>query len=150
MKKFTFSLEKMLNYKTTLLEEEKATLGRMRAELNAIEAEIQQTTRQMLNTDIQLKKTAAQGVNVMQLRNMSFQIDNTRNLIADLKKQQVAQEKKVQMQLQVVLGATQEVSGMEKLKEKQLEAYRYSLQKEEELMISELVSTQYVRAGHSR
>ena len=49
-------------------------------------------------------------------------------------------EVKVQKQLKVVVAATQEVSSLEKLEEKQIEEYRYQEQKETEQFIEEFVS----------
>ena len=48
-------------------------------------------------------------------------------------------ETRVQRQLKVVVEATKEVSSLEKLEEKQLEAYNFQVAKAEEQFISEYV-----------
>ena len=54
---------------------------------------------------------------------------------------------KVDAQLQVVLGVKSEVSGLEKLRDKQQEEYDYLLKKESEEIIGELVSGQFIRGS---
>jgi flagellar FliJ protein len=51
----------------------------------------------------------------------------------------IAKDTEVQRQLAIVIAATQEVSTLEKLEEKQLEEYRKAAQHEDELFIEEFV-----------
>lgn len=150
MKKFSFSLEKVLRYKNSLLQEEKNKLGILRAELNRIEKEIEENSRQLFLGDKKLKALAAKGANIMELRSISFQIDNTRQLLEGLETSRLKQERLVENQLSVVLEINQSVSGIERLKEKQLESYHEAQLKEDELTISELISAKFARADHSQ
>lgn len=150
MKKFSFPLESVLRYKDSLLDEEKNKLNILRAELSRIEDAIGENSRQLLSRDQELKKLAQKGCGIAALRCFSFQIDNTRRLLDDLKAKRAKQVQLVENQLAVVVEVKKSVSGMERLKEKQLESHREAQLKEDELIIGELVSTQYVRAGHSQ
>lgn len=150
MKKFSFALESVLRYKGSLLDEEKNKLNILRAELNRIEDAIKENSRQLLSSDQELKKRAQKGCDIAALRCISFEIDNTRRLLEDLKTRRAKQTQLVEKQLAVVIEAKQSVSGMERLKEKQLESHREAQLKEDELIISELVNAQYVRVGHSQ
>ena len=65
-------------------------------------------------------------------QSLRMQIKELENSIEEM-------EKKVQRQLGVVIDATKEVSSLEKLEEKQLEEYKFKVQKAEEQFISEYV-----------
>lgn len=150
MKKFSFPLEKVLRYKNSILQEEKNKLSILRAELNRIEKEFEENSRQLLHSDKQLKEIALKGANIMELRSISFQIDNTRQLLEGLEKSRLKQENLIEDQLTVVLEINRSVSGIERLKEKHIESYREAQFKENELVISELVSTKYTQTGHTQ
>ncbi|MPM62532.1 hypothetical protein SDC9_109405 [bioreactor metagenome] len=150
MKKFTFPLESVLRYKNSLLDEEKNKLNILRTELNRIEDAIDKNSCQLLAKDQELKALANKGCGIAALRCISFQIENTRRLLEDLKINRTKQVQLVEKQLAVVIEAKQSVSGMERLKEKHLEHYREAQLKEDALIVGELVSTKYVHAGHSQ
>ena len=145
MKKFIFPLEKVLRFRTSLLEEEKNQLALLRQELHRIEDEIEDNERQLLESDLKMKEIAAKGTSILELNAMHFKIENTRKYIEGLKFSHRAQQKKVDKQLAVVLEATKDVNGLERLKEKQRAEYDEAAAKEENLIISELVSSKYVR-----
>lgn len=145
MKRFTFSLERMRGYKTQLLEREKNTLRqlqRVRFEIEEhitlLEAEFQQVNRD-LQADVQ------KGMAVSKLRLYNFQMENIRSQIAALRWDLAAAQKEVEAQLAVVVTASQEVSGLDRLEEKQREEYDQAVLKEDALLISELVSSKHIR-----
>lgn len=147
MKKFIFPLEKVLTYNNSLLDEEKAKLTALRNEARLTEELIDQNLDSMRLDGEKLAATAEHGATVTELRSISFKIENTRHYIeqlrATLRKQQAAAEK----QLAVVVELNQSVSGMERLKEKQLESYNEDIRKAENETISELVSMRYVHSS---
>ena len=51
----------------------------------------------------------------------------------------------IERQRRVVLGLSQEVSGLEKLEEKQREEHERLLAKENELIISEFIASKFIR-----
>lgn len=144
MKKFQFSLEKMLNYKDSLLKEEKNKLLQIRARKNDLDMRIESARNQIESMGRERTEKATRGISVMEMRSYGYSIENTQKLVKALADDRARVERQIEKQLAVVLGITQEVSGLEKLKEKQLEAYRYQAGKEEELVISELVTSKYI------
>lgn len=150
MKKFSFPLERVLRYKDALLDEEKNKLNMLRAELLRIEDTIAENLRQLFSRDKQLKAMATKGCGIAELRCISFEIDNTRRMLDALKVSRARQVQLIERQLAVVLEVQQSVSGIARLKDKQLESYREAQLKEEELTVGERVSADYVRAGHSQ
>lgn len=144
MKRFEFSLGTMLSYKDALLDKEKNILLQIRARLVAVEQRMERCRSQILTMDNEMKEKAQQGTTVLELKIFEFHLTNSRNLLNQLEAERKKIAAEVERQRTVVLGLSQEVSGLDKLKEKQLEEYRYDVQKEEELRIGEIVSSKYV------
>ncbi|MBP1557416.1 MAG: flagellar FliJ family protein [Oscillospiraceae bacterium] len=149
MKKFNFPLEKVLRFRTSLLDEEKNKLAELRRDVIETENKIDDCRRQMAESDLELKESTAKGTTIQRIQILNFQIESARNMIEELEKQLKKQQLLVERQLGVVLEATKDVNGLERLKEKQREEYNEAVRKEDDLTISELVSSQYVR-DHSQ
>ena len=126
MKKFHFTLDKMLRYKDSILEEEKNRLMQIRAEKNAV--------------DTRIEKAEADLVQLDQER-----CENNNRHIKALTEEQEKLEKQIAKQLAVVIERTQEVSGLEKLRDKQREEYNQTVMKEEQENIMEMVTSKYIR-----
>lgn len=150
MKKFNFPLEKVLRFRTSLLDEEKNRLAELRRDVIETENKIEDCRRQIAQSDLKLKESAMRGTSVMELQMLNFQIDSARRMITELEKTLKKQRALAEKQLAVVLEATKDVNGLERLRDKQREEYNEAVRKEDDLTISELVSSQYVRGDHSR
>ena len=147
MKKFAFSLARLQEFKNSLLDKEKLTLAALRAELARIEEEILRVTRQLSALEHTLRDTAAKGTTIFELKKLEYQIDASRRILKEMNQRRAQQMQKVDAQLQVVLGVKSEVSGLEKLRDKQQEEYDYLLKQESEEIIGELVSGQFIRGS---
>lgn len=147
MKKFEFSLSHMKDYRERLLDEEKGTLQRLKAERDQIENDIARLENDFAELSRKMQEKAEKGTTIVELKKYSAQMDNVRLQIKELEKALVRAEAKVEKQMQVVVEANQEVSKLEKLEEKQLEEYRHLVNKAEEDRIDEFVSQNLVRAG---
>lgn len=145
MKKFHFTLDKMLRYKDSMLQEEKNKLMQIRAEKNSVDMQIEQAQENMGRLDQERTEKAVRGISVIEMRSYAYNIDNTRRHLKALAQEQEKLARLVEKQLAVVVERTQEVSGLEKLRDKQLEEYNESVMKEEELTVMELVSSKYIR-----
>lgn len=143
MKKFQFTLSTMLHYKDALLDKEKNALMQLHAQLVNVEQNIQRAQEQIQQMDAEMKAKARKGTTVMELRTFEFHLENARKLLKQLERDRIVIEDAVEKQRKAVVTLSQEVSGLDKLKEKQLEEYNYSVQKEEELRILELVSSKF-------
>lgn len=145
MKSFVFSLARMRNYKEQLLDKEKITLRALQKKKNDIEEQIHQVQlyRDLKKAELQRRQVA--GMDAFGLSEYSFFLENTRLQLEDLHKQLIAAEREVEIQLQIVIQASREVAGLDKLEEKQLEEYRQLEAKDNELQIQEHVITALVR-----
>ena len=148
MKKFRFSLETVLDYKQQALDALQVEHGAILAQVKAQEAEIQEMeAAYRLNGEFARRKL--EGITIVDamkydqyLRAMERQLEEAYQHLELLKQQ--AEEKR-----QEVVEAKKETSSIEKLREKKLDGYNKALQKSEEAMIDELVSTKRVMAAQS-
>lgn len=149
MKAFVFSLERMRQYKDQLLNREKDLLARLQQEKKSIEVKIEQLEQYRLLKQKELQQKQQDGMDSKEMGAYQFYMDNTAHLLEQYHKDLAKAGEKVERQLQVVITYSQEINGLDKLEEKQREEYRYKEAKENELQISELVSSKFIREQQS-
>lgn len=147
MKKFHFSLQAMRDYRERLLDEEKGTLQRLKAERDGIEEHLRRLEEEFARLSLEMVKAQMQGTTIIELRKLSAQLDNLRLQIEEQRTLLEQAEAKVEQQMSVVVAANQEVSKLDKLEERQREEYRHQVNKAEEDRIDELVSQNLVRVA---
>lgn len=150
MKKFEFSLKKMLSYKEQIQDLEKNKLAQLSLKKNKLEDLIESLKQETINLSAQMLKVTQGGTNEAEIRNFSFQLQNNRLYLKQVSNELLLAAYAVEEQLKVVLLATQEVEGLEKLKEKQYEEYLYADTKAQELIVSEFISSKLARESNSR
>lgn len=139
MKKFEFSLNKLMGYKKQVLDREKNSLAHLRMQQQQMQEEKEQLEARLKKSADEFRELSSKGITVMQITMFKGYHQSLRMQIAELRLAIEEMEKKVQKQLGVVIDATKEVSSLEKLEEKQLEEYRAKVTKAEEQFISEYV-----------
>ena len=150
MKKFSFSLARMMNYEEQILEREKGVMGRLIAEHDEIAARQQEIICQLEKIHGEMDVEIRRGTTVYQINAYTAMIRTGKFQLEQLKKQLLIKKAEIERQRQTVTEASQEVEKLEKLKEKQLEEYHHSEKKEEEEMISEHVSGSFLRSDVSK
>lgn len=141
MKKFNFTLQSLKKYNDQMLDSEKSVLGRLRAELAEMQAELDAKTAEYELSIDKLNELVRGGTTAMRLSLHKKYVSSLQQDIYRIKGRMVQKRDEVEQQLQRVIDATKEVSKLEKLEEKQLEEYyRYAAQKEQEQIIEEFVS----------
>ncbi|MEG2931037.1 MAG: hypothetical protein RR825_04555 [Ruthenibacterium sp.] len=125
MKPFVFSLERMRGYKEQVLNKEKSLLGNLQNSRNEIERHISDLEHYRTLKSTEFIRLQRGGV--------------TANELADLRVDLVRAEAAVEWQLKVVIAASQELSSLDKLEEKQREDYQKELSRESANQISEYV-----------
>ena len=140
MKKFEFTLGRMLDYKDQLLDKEKNGLMQLRKQKEKIDNKIQSLQNDFSTLNDSLVEKSKKGISVNEIQCFNFQMENIRKQIKQLKLEQAAMASAVERQLQVVIALSQEVTGLDKLQEKQLEEYKYLQNKADELVISEYIT----------
>lgn len=145
MKKFRFTLDRMKGYQEQILEEEKNTLGRLNHTRQQIELKIHSLEEDFRRISRELLREEEAGIQGAALRGYHLQLENIRQQLKQLAQELAQAQQAVDDQMDVVLRASQEVSKLDKLEERQLEEYKKGVAKEEELFIEELVSSKSVR-----
>lgn len=140
MKKFVFTLGRMLRYQNQLLNKEKNALMLLNAEKNALEdhiAALEQESGALAARECTLMR---EGTTVTRLKMLAIRREALRIELDQAKIQLRILESSIERQRRVVLGITREISGLEKLEEHQLEEYRHLLAKEAEQVTEEFIS----------
>lgn len=140
MKKFNFTLQSLKKYNDQVLDSEKSVLGRLRAELAEMQAELDAKTAEYELSIDKLNELVRGGTTAMRMSLHKKYVSSLQQDIYRIKGRMAQKRDEIEQQLQRVIDATKEVSKLEKLEEKQLEEYRYAAQKEQEQIIEEFVS----------
>ena len=150
MKKFAFSLERMLNFQSQNLEKEMGILGRMTAERDALEAQKQDTAEKAAGVQADIARREAEGTTIFMLKACFSILESARNQLEEMEEELRLLQAGLERQRQIVTEASREVKKLEKLKEKQLEEYHRGEAKEQQETIAEHVAGNFVRRGASQ
>ena len=141
MKKFRFSLESVLDYKQQALDSLKREYGAIVAQVKAQEDYLAGLESDYREMDAEFCQRKLEGIAVLDamryeqyLRAMERQIQQAILRLEDLRRLEEAKRAEV-------VSAKQDTSAIEKLKDKKLDSYNKAVQKSEEAMIDEFVST---------
>ena len=149
MKKFQFTLQKLMDFRQQELDRQKNTLSVLQAELQRIYEEKDELSRKVEEFSAELEEVCRSGA-------QAYEISVRKRYIVSLQQEIHAREisaaqkqEEVNRQLGVVVEATKDVRTLEKLEEKQLEDYKAAAVKENEQFIEEFVSGQSIRKAQS-
>ena len=150
MKKFQFTLQKLMDFRQQELDRQKNTLSALQAELQRIYQEKEELIRRVEESSQDLEIICRQGA-------QAFEVSVRKRYIVSLQQEIHAhdasaamKQQEINKQLGVVVEATKDVRTLEKLEEKQLEDYRAAANKENEQFIEEFVSGQSIRKAQSQ
>lgn len=145
MKSFKFKLERMRDYKEQILDREKGKLRQLRKQRDEIEERILSLERHVAEKKKELYLREQAGMPANEIRRYQYIFKSARFQQEQLQAELARAEAEVERQLKVVIAASQEVSGLDKLEEKQLAEYQLAVAKSNELEISEYISSQMIR-----
>ena len=150
MKKFQFTLQKLMDFRQQELDRQKNTPSALQAELQRIYQEKEELIRRVEESSQDLEIICRQGA-------QAFEVSVRKRYIVSLQQEIHAHDasaamtqQEINKQLGVVVEATKDVRTLEKLEEKQLEDYRAAANKENEQFIEEFVSGQSIRAHNAQ
>lgn len=147
MKKYEFSLERIRDYKNQMLGREKNILLGLRMERRGLEDRISALDADYEKINDEMHGNFEEGMTVSQINIYEFRKNGVREEKRVLLKRIELLDISIERQQKRVKSLKQEVSGLDKLEEKQLEEYNAALNKEQELVISEFVSSNYGKDG---
>ncbi len=140
MKRFEFSLEKLMDYKNQLLTDEKQRLAELRARLDKLNELVAKLKAEYACCNELLNERSRTGLAPMEISQRKAYL-NALNERIKLETQQLRMmELKVSEQVSVVVRISQDISALDKLKERQFEEYRMEESREYQLLIEEFVA----------
>ena len=145
MKKFAFSLERMLSYQIQNLDKEQGIMGRLTVQRDRLEARKEALKLENARIRADMDQKEAAGTTVFVLKACYLVLESGRKQLEALEDDLSTITEKIERQRQVVLTASQEVKKLEKLKENQLKEYRRNEAKEQQEIIAEHVAEAFVR-----
>ena len=147
MKKFKFSLDTVLVYKSQVLDALRGEHAVILAQVRAQEDVLEQVQRRYHDCNEEYRIRKAEGLTIMDatfyqsgLRALEMEIQKETRKLEELRRQE---EKKREQ----VVEAKKDTSSLEKLKDKKLDQYQKAVQKSEEALIDEFVSAARINSA---
>ena len=139
MKKFKFSLERILDYRKSIFDKEKNILMELYAEENDIEKKLEDYKKLYRFYSEQKTEMAKKGIEVFAYKQICIQIESAERKIEETTQELFAMEEKIDRQRYVVTEASKDVKAFENLKDKKQAEFNFELSKAEQERIMELV-----------
>lgn len=147
MKKFRFSLETVLDYKQQALDSLRAEHGAILAQVRAQEQAVQALEEEHRRADDEFTQRKLEGINVLDALNFEQYLRAVERRLQTEHQKLEALERQEEKKRSQVVEARKETATIEKLKEHKLEDYHKAVQKAEEALIDEFVSSARARAS---
>lgn len=147
MKKFQFTLQKLMDFREQELDRQKNALAVLQGELRRINDRRDELTEKVVRYSNDLVTSSAVGLPAAEISMRKRYIVTLQQEIHECEQRAILKQQEIDKQLSVVVDATKDVRTLEKLEEKQLEEYRAAEGKENELFIEEFVSGGAVRSA---
>ena len=140
MRRFEFSLDRVLGYKNQMLDRETNELTRLRMVKNQMDKELEELLEEFQVVNHKMMVESQKGVTALKLKGFQFQLDCLRDDMEQLNEKRRDQDVLIDEQLGVVLELSQSVSGLDKLKDHQKEEFARYEAKVNETEISEFIT----------
>lgn len=140
MKKFTFTLEKVLSVKNQLHEVKRNELMQLQIRLNEVFDAIDANQHEFDRYNADVNQIMQGGTNSSSIESYKNYFNFLNNREKQLKREQHDVEQLIENKQQEIIEIKTEISGLEKLKEKQLAEYNKALQKQQEQEIEEFLN----------
>ena len=131
----------MLDYKQQALDSLRAEHGAILAQVRAQEQAVQALEEEHRRADDEFTQRKLEGINVLDALNFEQYLRAVERRLQTEHQKLEALERQEEKKRSQVVEARKETATIEKLKEHKLEDYRKAVQKSEETMIEEFVST---------
>lgn len=140
MKKFVFTLENVLRFKTESLGLLKSEMSRIRARISELEAGIASVRREYADQNRALVKKMEAGTDPGRIAVYKAYFTELDRRERKLESRKQAAEQAARIKQAEIVRMKSDISGLEKLRDKQRRAYEAQDRKEQERMIEEFVS----------
>ena len=147
MKKFQFTLQKLMDFREQELDRQKNALAVLQGDLKRINDRREELTEMVVKYSNDLVASSAVGLPAAEISMRKRYIVTLQQEIHECEQRAILKQQEIDKQLSIVVDATKDVRTLEKLEEKQLEEYKAAEGKENELFIEEFVSGGAVRSA---
>ncbi|NLJ57612.1 MAG: hypothetical protein GX339_02085 [Tissierellia bacterium] len=144
MKKFTFSLQKVLEIKEQLLENLKIELSNLNLQLRNIELSIKNIEEKYQDIENEYSEKTSKAISVGQMAYYKILMTSTLKQLEEKEEEKELTLKKIAAKRQEIINMNIEISSLDKLKEKELEKYKKEYNRKQELFIEEFVSNKSI------
>ena len=139
MKKFRFPLDIVLEYRRQVQDSLQVELGAAAAEVRRQEQVLENARRRYADINREYREKAALGLSIAELRGYETGLKVQQGVIARELAQLETLRRRMEAKRQELVSAKLDVSSVEKLREKKLQAYVKDVEKSEEQFIDDLV-----------
>lgn len=147
MQAFKFSLNRVRNYKSQVLDKEKKVLGALQQQRDEIQDQINALEAYRALKAAELVEKQRTGATMIELKRLDIYIESARNQLEAAWQELQKAEAAVEKQRQLVISIYQEKTGMDKLEKKQAEEYRTLLAKANENELMQVISNKLAGSG---
>lgn len=140
MKKFVFSLQKVLGFKEQTLELLKNELAIIQRELESIDKKIEELHQVFADSNKTLVGQMENGITANQVGVYKIYLSEISAHIRQKNEERHQVELRIAQKQIQILGASIEIASLEKLREKQYEEHRLLEQKEQEIELNEFIN----------
>lgn len=139
MKKFRFPLDIVLEYRRQVQDSLQVELGAAAAEVCRQEQVLENARRRYADINREYREKAALGLSIAEMRGYETGLKVQQGVIARELAQLETLRRRMEAKRQELVSAKLDVSSVEKLREKKLQAYVKDAEKSEEQFIDDLV-----------
>lgn len=140
MKKFNFSLQKILEVKKQLIENTKIELSTLNSRHQAVINKIEELQNKQNELDLEFKEACSKVITVPEITYYRVCWENMHSKIKSKEIERDDLRLKIEKKKRELIEKNTEISSLEKLREKELEKYNKAMVKSEELMMDEFVA----------
>ena len=140
MKKFNFSLQKVLEIKGQILENLKIELSGLNNDLRIIDAAISNFMMQFVDIEKEFLEKSSVSVSVGEMFYNKTLMSSILKQVENKEKEKEIVLSKIEAKRHEIINMNKEISSLEKLRDNELEKYKKASLKSEEIFIEEFVS----------
>jgi len=149
LKKFRFTLQKVLEIKEQILENLKIELSSLNNDLRNINESINKLKLYFSETDNEFVDKSSISISVGELAYYKMLMSGILKQIENKEEARLIVLRKIEAKRQEIISMNMEISSLEKLKEKELEKYNKAFARSEEIFIEEFVSNKSMTKGYA-
>lgn len=149
MKKFNFSLQKVLEIKEQILENLKIELSNLNNDYRNIEIHINNLKIKLTEVDNEFVEKSSVSISVGEMSYYKIYMSSMLKQIENKEVEKEELQKLIDAKRKEIVSMNKEISSLENLKDKELEKYNKAIMKSEELFIEEFVSNKSIARGYA-